>query len=286
MRELKVIKKVKAMKRLSDSLREEGRIIGLVPTMGALHEGHLSLIDKCRKACDITIVSIFVNKLQFGPKEDFKSYPKRFDKDKKAAAARGADYIFAPSHEEMYSEGHSSFVDVEGVTENLCGLSRPGHFKGVATIVAKLFNIVRPHKAFFGEKDYQQLVVIKTMVRDLSIDVKIISGKIVREDDGLAMSSRNAYLNKKERKKAAVLYRSLVESKRLFLAGEKSSLKIIKNAVNLVRSEGFEIDYVKIVDINTLKDVKTIGDSALMALAVKAGKARLIDNIVLKRVIK
>jgi pantoate--beta-alanine ligase len=254
--------------------------------MGAFHEGHLSLIDKCQRACDITVVSIFVNKLQFVPKEEYKSYPKRFETDKKAAAARGVDYIFAPDHNEMYGGGFSSFVDIEGVTQNLCGLSRPGHFRGVATVVLKLFNIVKPHKAFFGVKDYQQLVVIKRMVADLDIDINIYSAKIVRESDGLAMSSRNAYLNKKEREKATVLYRSLKESKKLFLAGEKSSLKIIKNAVNLIQSLGLEVDYVRIVDINTLKDVKKISDTALMAVAVKIGKARLIDNIVLRGVAK
>jgi pantoate--beta-alanine ligase len=283
---VKIIRKIRSMQKMSGSLRKEGRVIGLVPTMGAFHDGHLSLIDKCRKACDITVVSIFVNNIQFGPKEDFKRYPKRFEADKKAAARMGVDYIFAPEQKKMYSESFSSFVDVEAVTQNLCGASRPGHFRGVATVVAKLFNIIKPHRAYFGEKDYQQLVVIKRMVADLDFDVKIYSAKTVRESDGLAMSSRNAYLNKKEREKAAVLYKSLDGSKRLFLAGEKSALKIIKNAVDLIKSQGLEIDYVKIVDIDTLKDIKIISDIALMAVAVKVGKARLIDNIFLKGVAK
>jgi pantoate--beta-alanine ligase len=280
---VKVIRKVKSMQKTADSLRNEGKVIGVVPTMGALHKGHFSLIDKCLKACDVTVATIFVNKLQFGPKEDFKNYPKQFEKDKKAAAEKGVDYIFAPAHEELYGDDFKSFTVVEKITDKLCGASRPGHFKGVTTVVAKLFNIIKPHKAYFGEKDYQQLVVIKKMVADLNFDVKIYGVKTVREKSGLAMSSRNDYLSGDERKRAVILYRSLMESKRLFLSGEKSSLKIIKNAVSLIKSQGLEIDYVKIVDTATLEDIKIIGDKALMAAAAKIGGARLIDNIILKR---
>jgi len=280
---VKIIKKVKTMQKLSDSRRCEGRVIGLVPTMGALHDGHVSLIKKCKAESDVTIVSIFINRLQFGVNEDFSNYPKRFDADKKVALSAGVDYIFAPSEDELYSDVFSSFVDVKGVTDNLCGASRPGHFKGVTTVVAKLFNIIKPHKAYFGEKDYQQLVTIKKMVADLNFDVKIIGGKIVRERDGLAMSSRNVYLKSDERKRAPIIYKSLKESRELFFNGENSSFKIIKNAVNMIESQGFKIDYVKIVDLITLRDVKEIGSPALMAVAAKIGGTRLIDNIILKR---
>ncbi len=279
---IKVIKKVRAMQKLADLLRREGKTIGLVPTMGALHDGHLSLIKKCVKASDVTVLSVFVNRLQFGPKEDFGNYPRQFAMDKKLAADNGVDYIFAPSHEDFYNSDFSSFVDVEGVTKNLCGSARPGHFIGVATAVTKLFTAIKPHKAFFGEKDFQQFVTIKKLVADLNIDVKIYSGKIIREKNGLALSSRNAYLSDDERERALVLYRSLVEAKRLFIAGEKNALKIINNAVNSIESQEIEIDYVKIVDINSLADIKRIGEKALMAIAAKVGKTRLIDNIVLK----
>jgi pantoate--beta-alanine ligase len=279
---VKVIKKVRSMQNISDSLKREGSTIGLVPTMGALHEGHFSLIKRCKRASDITVVSIFVNKLQFGPKEDFDKYPKRFLHDKAEAKKRGVDYIFAPSHEELYDKNFSSFVEVEGVAETLCGAFRPGHFKGVTTVVSKLFNIVKPDLAFFGEKDYQQLVAIKRMVADLNFDVKVVGSKIIREQDGLALSSRNAYLSKIERKKATVLYRALKESKRLFQNGENSALKIIKNAVDLIRSEGLKIDYVNIVDSDTLKDVKRVKGKALMAVAASIGNTRLIDNMILK----
>ena len=279
---MKIIKTVKAMQKLSDSLRMEGKSIGLVPTMGALHDGHLSLINMCAKVSDVTVVSIFVNKLQFAPSEDFDSYPKQLKKDKDAAQASGADYIFAPENDGLYSDDFSSFVRVEGLTENLCGASRPDHFKGVTTVVAKLFNIVKPHKAFFGEKDFQQLVVIKRMVRDLNIDVRIYGGKIIREKDGLALSSRNAYLSSKERKKATALFRALKDSERLYKGGEKSAFKIRENVVGLVKAVGFNIDYVKVVDIDTLEDVKSVNADVLLAVAAEIGGVRLIDNIKLK----
>ncbi len=199
------------MQRVADSLRSDGRVIGLVPTMGAFHRGHTSLIQMCKKRCDVTVVSIFVNKLQFGADEDFGSYPRQFAKDKRIAMEKGVDYIFAPEHDDLYGGDFSTSVEVAGVTSNLCGASRPDHFKGVATVVAKLLNIVKPHKAFFGEKDYQQLVMIKKMVKELDFDIKIIGGKIVREPSGLALSSRNDYLSDDARKRAAVLYGSLKE---------------------------------------------------------------------------
>lgn len=279
---MKIIRKIKSMQKLSDALRAEGKTIGFVPTMGAFHDGHLSLMQRSVKDCDATVVSIFVNKLQFGPTEDFNKYPRQLEKDRKMAETVGVDYIFAPEHDEFYSDSFSSFVKVYGVTENLCGASRPGHFIGVLTVVTKLFHAVKPHKAFFGEKDFQQLVVIKKMVKELNFDIEIVGSKIFREKNGLAMSSRNEYLSADERNKATIIYSCLKDAKRLFHSGEKSSLKIIKNAVNLINAQGFEVDYVKIVDMDTLKDVKKIETVALMAVAVKVGRTRLIDNIVLK----
>ena len=269
------------MQKTADAIRAAELSIGIVPTMGALHDGHISLIDKCKKSCDVTVLTIFLNKLQFGLNEDFSTYPKRFEADRKLADKKGVDYIFAPSHDELFCEDFTSFVEVMGITDKLCGETRHGHFKGVTTIVAKLFNIIKPHKAFFGEKDYQQLVTIRKMVDDLNFDISIISQKIVREKDGLAMSSRNAYLSPDQRKRATAIHISLKESKKYFASGEKSSSKIIKNAVSIIESNGLKVEYLKIVDTKTLEDLKRVEDKALVAVAAKIGDIRLIDNIIL-----
>ncbi len=279
---MEVIREVKKMQAFSDDIRKEGKRIGFVPTMGYLHEGHLTLMDKAKELSDVLVISIFVNPIQFGPQEDLKQYPRDFERDKKLAYERGVDVIFYPKEEEMYDKDFQTYVEVQKVTKNLCGLSRPGHFRGVATVVAKLFNIVKPHIAVFGKKDYQQLVTIKRMVKDLNFDIEIVGVDTVREEDGLAMSSRNEYLNEKERKAALCLYSSIKEVKRLYERGERTSKVLIKRAKEIIEAEPLaKIDYVKICDPETIEDIDKIEDKGLFALAVKIGKARLIDNTVL-----
>ena len=258
----------------------KGKKISFVPTMGYLHEGHLSLMRKARKYGDILVVSIFVNPTQFGPNEDLDRYPRDYEGDVKKCESVGVDVIFYPTNENMYEKDFQTYVTVEKVTKNLCGHSRPTHFRGVATVVAKLFNIVQPDYAFFGEKDFQQLVVIKQMVKDLNFSVKIIGCPIIRETDGLAMSSRNAYLNKEERQQALCLYKSILKVKELFENGERDVNTLITKAKEVIKESPMaEIDYVKIVDINTMEDITDkIDRDALYALAVKIGKTRLIDN--------
>ncbi len=259
--------------------KKKGKTISFVPTMGYLHEGHLSLMREGKKYGDILVVSIFVNPTQFGPNEDLDKYPRDFEGDLKKCESVGVDVIFYPTNENMYNKDFQTYVEVQKVTKNLCGLSRPIHFRGVATVVAKLFNIVQPDYAFFGEKDFQQLVVIKQMVKDLNFPIKVIGCPIVREKDGLAMSSRNAYLNEEERKQALCLYKSILKVKELFKNGEKEVKKLIKEAKKIIESHPLaEIDYIKIVDINTMEDIDYIERDALYALAVKIGKTRLIDN--------
>ncbi len=268
------------MQKFSISKKLNGKKISFVPTMGYLHEGHLSLMREGKKYGDILVVSIFVNPTQFGPNEDLNRYPRDFEGDLKKCESVGVDAIFYPTNENMYNKDFQTYVEVKKVTQNLCGLSRPIHFRGVATVVAKLFNIVQPDYAFFGEKDFQQLVVIKQMVKDLNFPIEIIGCPIVREHDGLAMSSRNAYLNDEERKQALCLYKSILKVKELFNNGIKNSKKLIDEAVKIIKSHPLaEIDYVKIVDINTVEDIEgEINKDALYALAVKIGKTRLIDN--------
>lgn len=280
---MKVVKKVKEMQKLTDQLRKKGKIIGFVPTMGYLHEGHLNLVKIAKKKSDICVVSIFVNPLQFGPKEDYHTYPRDFERDKKLLVNLGVDIIFYPNEKEMYPEPCLTYVQVKKLSEGLCGRSRPGHFEGVATVVAKLFNIVKPHIAVFGQKDYQQATIIKKMVKDLNFDVKIIVVPTVREKDGLACSSRNIYLNEKERKEATVLYRSLMLAKRLIKEGEKNPEKIIREMEKLITAESSgKIDYIEIVNADTLEPVKEISGKLCIALAVFFGKARLIDNILVQ----
>jgi len=279
---MRVIRSIQEMYKLSESARKEGKIIGFVPTMGYLHEGHLSLIRIARKRCDLLVVSIFVNPTQFGPNEDLNSYPRDFERDSKLCEEEGVDVIFAPSAEEMYPDGYSTWVEVKGpVTEVLCGAFRPGHFRGVTTVVAKLFNIVQPHFAVFGQKDAQQLVVIKKMTRELNFPVEIVAAPTVREKDGLAMSSRNEYLNENERKVAPKIYQSLILAKNMLLSGERDTEKI-KNEMRkfLESAKLIKIQYIDIVDADTLKPLKNAQGRVMVALAAFLGRARLIDNII------
>jgi len=272
---------VRAVKREIKKARADGKTVGFVPTMGYLHEGHLSLMKRAKKENDVVVISIFVNPTQFGPDEDLESYPRNLKKDSEMASSVGADILFAPDAEEMYPDGYATSVEVEGdITRQLCGKSRPGHFKGVTTVVAKFFNIIRPDKAYFGQKDAQQLAVIEKMVRDLNFEVEIIPCPIVREKDGLAISSRNIYLNDSERQDALVLSRSLFEAEEMIKKGEKDAVFIKEMIINNIKAEqSVAIDYVKVVNSMTLLDIDKIEGDFLIALAVKIGKTRLIDNI-------
>ena len=278
-----VISDILKISRLCRKKRNDGKIIGLVPTMGALHVGHLSIIKRALTKADFVVVSIYVNPAQFGPEEDFEEYPRDLEGDIRKVNSQGAHAIFAPYGGTMYPEGYSTYINVEGLTEGLCGRSRPHHFRGVTTIVAKLFNIIKPHVAVFGQKDAQQLAVIRRMVRDLNMDIEIDAVPIVRESDGLAMSSRNKYLNWEERAQATVLYKSLMEAKKVIERGETDSAQI-KNKVVEVINDAFlaEIDYVEIVDIYDITPVDTVSEGALLSIAVRFGETRLIDNIIIK----
>ncbi len=278
-----LIKSAAAMSEFTISLKKKGKTIGFVPTMGALHEGHLSLVREAERRNDAVIVSIFVNPTQFGPKEDLKNYPRNIKKDMELLSRLNVDAVFYPSVKEIYPDGFSTYIKVEGLSDKLCGASRPGHFKGVATVVAKLFNIVEPDNAYFGAKDFQQLVIIKKMVRDLNMDVNVISMPIIREKDGLAMSSRNSYLSCEERTKAPVINRAL-ELAKLFIEEGVKDTKTIKAAMlKLINAEkGIGIDYISICDQETLEEKKTIKGATLIAIAAYIGKTRLIDNILIK----
>lgn len=278
-----VVQKIQEMKEIVKRLKKEGKSIGFVPTMGYLHEGHLSLVRLSKQQNDITIMSIFVNPIQFGPNEDYDRYPRDFERDKSLAEKEGVDYIFYPSVKEMYPEDFKTVVSVKKITEIMCGKSRPGHFDGVATVVLKLFNIVNPDRAYFGQKDAQQLAVIKQMVKDLNLDVEIIPCPIVREQDGLAMSSRNVYLSEEERKSAAVLYRALNLAKEMIEKGEKDVF-VIKRAMEemILKEKHTKIDYIEFVNSDTFEVVSKVEGKILIALAVFVGKARLIDNIVVE----
>jgi pantoate--beta-alanine ligase len=279
---MKIIRTIKDMQSESDRMRGEGLRIGFVPTMGWLHEGHLSLIREAGRRSDRTVVSIFVNPIQFGPNEDFAAYPRDFERDRALCEAEGADALFNPSEEEMYPPGRATHVDVDGLTETLCGASRPGHFRGVTTVVTKLFAAVKPHVAVFGQKDAQQAAVIRRMTADLNLGVEIVTAPIVREPDGLAMSSRNVYLSPAQRADAAVLSRALSDAADRFKSGESGASVLIAGARGMIESKpSCRIDYVSIVDPDTLGPVDRARSGALMALAVFVGKTRLIDNIVL-----
>ncbi|MFA5144965.1 MAG: pantoate--beta-alanine ligase [Candidatus Omnitrophota bacterium] len=281
---MRVIRKIKNIRREINKVKAGKKTIGFVPTMGALHEGHLSLIRQARADNDYAIVSIFVNPVQFGPKEDFKKYPRNLPRDAALCRKEGVDIIFYPDIKEMYTGDFKAYVDVQGLSGVLCGLSRPGHFKGVATVVAKLFNIISPDIAYFGRKDAQQAVIIKKMTEDLNFPVKVKVMPIVRQKDGLAMSSRNTYLSKKERKDALVLPESLGLAKDLIYRGIKDPGKVIRGMKQLIQGKGsIRIDYISILDFDTLKPVKKIIDNCLIALAVRIGKTRLIDNAVISK---
>ena len=258
-------------------------LVGFVPTMGYLHEGHLALVKHARAENAIVVVSIFVNPTQFGSSEDLGTYPRDLDRDLRLLEKEKTDIVFVPFEEEMYLSEFSTWVDVEKVTERLEGASRPGHFRGVATVVAKLFNIVQPTKAYFGQKDAQQAIVIKRMVADLNMDIEIVVVPTVRESDGLAMSSRNIYLSPKERQAATVLFKALSLAKQLWQGGEKDADKIRQQMTSLIQREPLaKIDYVSIANVDTLEELKVIDRLALASLAVRIGQTRLIDNMTLE----
>lgn len=267
-------------KRLTGMGSGASRITGLVPTMGSLHEGHLSLMRKAVEQCDIVAVSIFVNPIQFGPAEDLDSYPADIESDLKLAAATGVDLVFAPSAAEMYPRGFETSIEVGSVADGLCGQGRPGHFQGVATVVAKLFNIVRPQRAYFGQKDAQQLAVVKRLVADLDYEVGIVACPTVRDKDGLALSSRNAYLSDDERAQATSLYRALVEAREAIEAGEASVARI-KRMMRKRIGEHYQVEYeyARVVDPETVEPVDRISGPVLLAVAANVGRARLIDNM-------
>jgi len=278
---MKIISSIREMQVFSEAARNSGRKISFVPTMGYFHDGHLSLMREGRKRADCLVISIYVNPTQFGPMEDFEKYPRDFERDKALAGDVGVDVIFYPENNEMYPEHYQTYVNVEDVTQNLCGMSRPGHFRGVTTVCAKLFNIVKPHYAIFGKKDFQQLAAIKRMVLDLNMDLDIIGMPIVREPDGLAMSSRNVYLKKDERESGLSLSRSLKIAKKMYERGERDAAAILAEVRKCIEGHPHtNIDYAKICDTMTLKDVGHIERESVLALAVRISKTRLIDNYV------
>ena len=279
---IEIITTTKMMQERSDRMRRQFKTIVFVPTMGFLHEGHLSLVREGKKRGDDLVVSIFVNPSQFAPGEDFESYPRDLDRDLEILQEEGVDAVFNPDVKEIYGEEFQTYVELEKLPNHLCGISRPIFFKGVATVVAKLFNIVKPHVTIFGQKDFQQLVIIRQMVRDLGFDIEVVGAPTVREPDGLAMSSRNAYLSPEQRTSALSLYNSLQKAQELIENGIQDATIIIDAAAELIQSRPeTQIDYIAICDTETLADIQTIDKPVLMALAVKVGKARLIDNMIL-----
>jgi pantoate--beta-alanine ligase len=280
---MRIIETIEEMKIFVKQVKAKGLSIGLVPTMGSLHEGHLTLMRQAKKQCDVVVVSIFVNPTQFGPNEDYAKYPRDLTGDSVQAGTAGVDVIFHPQVQEMYPKGYSSFIEVDGITQKLCGLSRPGHFRGVATVVAKLLNIIEPEAAFFGQKDAQQVLVLQRMASDLNMNVVIEIVPIVREKDGLAMSSRNAFLSVEERRAALVLSSSLQLAKQLVASGE-INVEVIRQQViaNIQLEELAQIDYVEIHSYPLLENIDQIVGKALLALAVRIGNTRLIDNIILE----
>jgi len=277
---VQVVRRIREMQKISDKLRKEGKRIGLVPTMGYLHEGHVSLVRKAKERSDSVVASIFVNPTQFGPGEDFERYPRDEEGDKAKLDKAGVEFLFIPEAKEMYPPRYQTYIEATEVSKGLCGDFRPGHFRGVATVVAKLFNIVKPHVAVFGEKDYQQLLVIKRMVEDLNFDVEIIPGTLIREEDGIAMSSRNTYLPAAGRKRATVLHRSLEKGKNLFESGERRASALVHAVRKSIESvEGVSVQYVEIRDAETLERVDQVSGPAVIAVAAMVGPVRLIDNI-------
>ena len=281
---MKIVNTINEVRECVKAWKKQGLTVGLVPTMGYLHEGHASLIKRASKENDKVVVSDFVNPIQFGPKEDLASYPRDINRDAKVCEEAGADIIFHPTAEEMYCKDFSTFVDITGPSDELCGKSRPTHFKGVCTVVSKLFLIVAPHKAYFGQKDAQQLAVIKRMVRDLNFDIEIVGCPIVREADGLAKSSRNTYLNAEERKAAVVLHKALEEGKKLVLNGETNAQAVVDKITLMINGEPLaKIDYVQAVSFPNIQIVNKVDGAILVAVAVYIGKTRLIDNFIIEK---
>lgn len=277
------IRTVDEVRTIVSAARRDGAVIGFVPTMGYLHEGHLSLIRRARSECGFVVTSVFVNPMQFGPREDFASYPRDLHRDAELAGVAGSDLLFTPEAGEVYPPGFTTRVEVAGLSNVLCGASRPGHFRGVTTVVARLFNLVRPDRAYFGQKDAQQLVIVRRMVRDLAMDVEVVSVPTVRETDGLAMSSRNVYLSPEERVRALALHRALEEARRLIEAGARNA-KTVRAAMDQhIRGEsGVRLEYAEVTDAETLQPLKTLRGRILLVVAARVGRARLIDNLVLE----
>ncbi|HEY4695893.1 MAG TPA: pantoate--beta-alanine ligase [Candidatus Hydromicrobium sp.] len=284
---MEIIRKITKCKLIVNDLKKKGCKIGFVPTMGFLHEGHLSLIRMAKKDCDRVFISIFINPTQFGPGEDFKNYPRDIRRDSSLAEKEGVDYMFYPTVKEMYGSDHKTVAEVKELGNIMCGKYRPGHFAGVTTVVLKLFNIVKAGKAYFGQKDYQQMIIIKRMVEDLNLDIEIVSGPTVREKDGLALSSRNKYLSAEERKNATILYECLILAKDMIEKGEKDLEKIKKIIMVKLKGNRFvkNIDYFEFRDPRTLEDRKRVNKdykNILAAIALWIGKTRLIDNMIIK----
>jgi len=282
---MEIINRRARMSSLTRKLRRENKTIGFVPTMGALHEGHLSLVEEARQMCDVVIVSIFVNPAQFNENTDYEKYPRDLTADAALLTEYQVDYIFAPEEQEIYGENFSTYVYVENLTETLEGASRPGHFRGVATVVTILFNTIRPDYAFFGQKDAQQVAVVKRLTKDLGFDTEIIVGRTVREESGLAMSSRNKHLSVEERQRASIIYQALRKAKLAAKEGERDAAQLAQIVRETITSEPLaRIDYVEIVDNETLEPIEKIGENAvLIAVAVRFGETRLIDNTILNR---
>ena len=284
---MKIIKKISKCKSIISNLRQKGYKIGLVPTMGFLHEGHLNLVRMAKKECDKVVVSIFVNPIQFGPGEDFKKYPRDIKRDSMLAEKEGVDYIFEPTAEEMYDQDPKTVVEVKELSDIMCGKFRPGHFTGVATVVLKLLNIIKAHKVYFGEKDYQQMIIIKKMADDLNLDINVVRGPTIRESDGIALSSRNKYLSAEERENAVILYESLTMAKNMIECGEKNLEKVKKKVKEKLKKNKFvkNVDYFEFRDPITLEERKIVAGKQkrlLIAAAVWIGKTRLIDNMVIR----
>ena len=282
---MEIINRSQRMRSVSRKMRRDDKSIGIVPTMGALHEGHLSLVREARRMCDTVVISIFVNPKQFGPGEDFQNYPRDLTKDTMLLGDYNVDYIFAPPPEEIYPKGFATFVEVANLSEHLEGAARPGHFRGVATVLTILFNIVRPDFAFFGQKDAQQTLVVRRLVRDLAIDTEIVVLPTVREQSGLAFSSRNAYLAEEDRRAAPVLYRALARAESAYAEGERSGKKLTEIVrADIEREPRAQVDYVSVNDADTLERLDRLEDRpVLISLAVRFGKTRLIDNILFNR---
>jgi len=281
---MKTIKNIAAMKKAVHSLKSKGRTIGLVPTMGYLHQGHLSLVRSSLQQTDHTVVSIFINPTQFGPTEDYQEYPRDIKRDVNILEKKGVDFLFAPEVKEVYPEGYKTYVEVDELQDRLCGRSRPGHFRGVCTVVLKLFNIVKPDLAFFGQKDAQQAIILKKMVKDLNLDVKIKVLPIVRDKNGLALSSRNTYLSPAQRKAALSLSSGLKEAERMISKGERKAEKIINRIREIIEKEPLaHIDYVEMVELEELNPITEINQDVLIALAVFIGRVRLIDNVLIRQ---